>query len=187
MQPRNTGFAALLTLLPAVGWSQSYAPHLLIDIARNAVNAEVLGSRTVPKISGTIPAKPVFVTIEVNGAVRGCRGALATRFNSLEAEILQAARSAAAHDPRYRPLSKEELKQFLVTVTVVERLEPINSVSGLTPEDGLVLKSGNRTGIVLPWEGKDPATRLKWAYRKAGVAEGSSVSLQRLIAQRYRG
>jgi len=186
MQPRKTGFAALLTLLPAAGWSQSYDPHLLIELARSAVTAEVQGS-PIPKMRGSIPPKAVFVTIEINGVVRGCRGTLTTRSASLEAEIQQAARSAAAHDPRYRPLSKEELKRFLVTVTIVDRLEPITNISGLTPEDGLVLKSGNRTGIVLPWEGKDPATRLKWAYRKAGVAEGSSVSLHRLVAERFRG
>jgi hypothetical protein len=40
---------------------------------------------------------------------------------------------------------------------------------------------------VLPWEGKDPRIRLKWAYQKAGVAIGASANLYRLTATRFRG
>jgi len=50
-----------------------------------------------------------------------------------------------------------------------------------------VLKSGAKVGVVLPWEGKDPKTRLAWAYRKAGVKPGTSVRLYKLKAERYRG
>ena len=74
-----------------------------------------------------------------------------------------------------------------MTVTLIERLEPLTDLATLRPGDGLVLTAGSRTGIVLPWEGRDPKTRLDWAYRKAGVVRGASVRLQRLIAPRYRG
>lgn len=169
----------------AVFLTQTFDPPRLISLARSAVEAEVQGKPT--QTSGKTPPRPVFVTIEIDGQVRGCRGDLRTRAKSLEEEVVLAARSAAAHDPRYRPLTPKDLKRYLVTVTVVGRLEPLGTIAMLTPEEGLVLKAGSRTGIVLPWEGKDPATRLKWAYRKAGVAEGSAVSLQKLIAERFRG
>jgi hypothetical protein len=79
------------------------------------------------------------------------------------------------------------LKSFQVTVTLVKALEPISSVDGITPEQGIVLQSGDKTGIVLPWEGKDPQVRLSWAYRKAGVAEGTNAKLFRLKGERFRG
>ena len=129
----------------------------------------------------------MFVTIEVDGTIRGCRGSLTTRTPTLFEEVCDAARSAAAFDARYRPLGASELAKMKVTVTIVYRIELISSVRGLTAADGLVLKSGDKTGVVLPWEGKDPQVRLKWAYAKAKVATGTPVNLYRLVAERYRG
>lgn len=163
-----------------------YDVGALIKLARHAVTAEV-AKREPPTPDKTTPARPVFVTIERKGVVLGCRGSLVVRSESLEGEVVAAARAAAAHDPRYRPLSPADLNGFLVTVTIVERQEAIHEVDGLKPEDGLVLVSGDQTGVVLPWEGKDPHVRLDWAYRKAGVSKGAKVALYRLIAQRFRG
>jgi AMMECR1 domain-containing protein len=104
-------------------------------------------------------------------------------------EVVRAARSAATFDPRYRPLRPDDLRDFAVTVSVVERQTPLSmsELATLSPEEGLVLQSGARFGIVLPFEGRDPRTRLGWAWKKAGVAPGSSCRLFRLQAQRFRG
>jgi len=160
----------------------------LIYIARAAVRSEVTAS-SAPAARTHSPARGVFVTIERNGRVVGCRGSLEPITPSLEQEIDRNARAAARHDPRYQPLKPSDLREYLVTVTVVKRLEPITEggALALSPSEGLVLKSGTRTGVVLPWEGRDPATRLRWAYTKAGAANGSPCRLYRLIAERYRG
>ena len=165
------------------------APDLnsdLVQLARKSVEAEVL-HRPIPKPVTRTEVRPVFVTIEKYGKVLGCRGDISCRTTSLEDEVIQAARGAAAHDPRYRPLTQGDLKDFLVTVTIVSRKESISRVDSLEPSDGLVLVSGDKKGIVLPWEGRDPQIRLKWAYKKAGVADGAPASLFRLIASRSRG
>ena len=176
----------MLVGLVTCSYSQTPAEQAkYIEIARKAVVAAVQGSVFSPKGNGK--PVPVFVTIERKGAVIGCRGSLKPRSASLEQGIADAARSAAQHDPRYRPLQSGDLKEFLVTVTLVQRLEPLRNVSGLTREDGLVLTQGSKVGIVLPWEGKDPKVRLSWAYRKAGVLEGSDCKLERLVAVRFRG
>ncbi len=132
---------------------------------------------------------PIFVTIERRGKVVGCRGTLRSTQSSLEREVVHAARSAAAFDPRYRPLNSDDLKDFAVTVSVVERQMPLSmgELPTLSPEEGLVLQSGERFGIVLPFEGRAPQTRLSWAWKKAGATPGSSCRLFRLIAQRFRG
>ena len=158
-----------------------------ILIARQAIRATVQNQSIPINSQAGHAARPVFVTIEVDGTIRGCRGSLTARCRSLEEEIREAARSAAAFDPRYKPLRKEEVAKFKVTVTLITRLEPIQDAGGIGPEDGLVLKSGSKTGVVLPWEGKDPKVRLGWAYRKAGVPANAAVSLCRLVGERVRG
>ena len=163
----------------------------LLTLAHAAVRSEVAGTPlVVTELAKTAtPTQAVFVTIERGGMVVGCRGSLVPRCRTLQDEVVQAARAASGHDPRYKPLTPTALKDILVTVTLVERLEPIEAraIDTLTPNDGLVLTSGSRTGIVLPWEGKNPRTRLEWAYRKAGVASGAACVLRRMIAQRFRG
>jgi len=155
-----------------------YAHQVVSSVVRHA---------PAPASQNLGPAQAVFVTLEVDGVIRGCRGSLTVRSTSLAGEILDAARSAAQHDPRYRPLSARELERLRITVTLVERLEPIEWPSYLSPEHGLVLRAGSKVGVVLPWEGKDPEVRRLWAYRKAGVAVGSEGTLWRLIGQRFRG
>jgi len=173
----------LVTLRPALA-----EPSPIVVLARDAVRAEVLGQQA-PAPHAATPPQPVFVTIERRGRILGCRGTLESRSRSLEQEVLLAARAAAGHDPRYRPLTSGDLDGFLVTVTRVERLEPISQddVPSLTPDQGLVLRAGEAVGVVLPWEGKDPRVRLEWAYRKAGVRQGTGVRLFRMIAERERG
>jgi AMMECR1 domain-containing protein len=155
-------------------------------LARDVIESEVRKTPP-PKIPDLGRPRPVFVTIERDNKVLGCRGSLATRKGSLGDEVAEAARSACAHDPRYRPVRERDLDRFLVTVTLVDRLDPIDNMASLQPEDGLVLTAGSRSGIVLPWEGKDPATRLRWAYQKAGVPVGSPAKLSRMVAERWRG
>jgi AMMECR1 domain-containing protein len=166
--------------------SWAYDSDKLLLLARASIVAGV--HRTAPpKFEASESAKPVFITIEREGKVIGCRGSLRPRTQSIEAEVVASARSAATTDPRYRPLTPQDLKNFRVTVTVVESQSPISAaqIASLEREDGLVLKAGNRTGIVLPWEGSDPSIRLKWAYKKAGVAQGAACQLFRLKAERF--
>ena len=169
---------------PCFAWTESG----LIALAREAVTREVLHQSPPATSDGEAP-KPVFVTIERSGKILGCRGTLRTTQSSLEREVVRAARSASVGDPRYRPLSPSDLIGFRVTVSVVEAQTPLSmgDLDSLSPEDGLVLQSGERFGIVLPFEGRDPQIRLGWAWKKAGVAPGSPCRLFRLKAQRFRG
>ena len=158
----------------------------LIEVARSAILAEVHG-RPSPALRRDEPAKPVFVTVEVGGKVRACRGSLEVRTGSLEEEVALAAKGAAGYDPRYGRLTAARIAGMKVTVTVIEAQRPIGDTTGLRPEDGLALLANGKTGVVLPWEGKDAKTRLLWAYRKAGVTPGAPARFLLLTARRSRG
>ena len=169
-------------------WARAYEEADLIALARANVEAAVK-HQAPPTTDKSERARPVFVTIERDGKVIGCRGTLQARFGSLQAEVAGAARSAATTDPRYRPLAPGDLKNYLVTVTVIEKQTPLEkaNIGSLQRGEGLVLQSGNRVGVVLPWEGSDARVRLSWAYKKAGVTPGASCRLYRLQAARFRG
>lgn len=175
---------ALLWIIPA----RAYQEADLIALARANVEAAVKNQAPPAPDKGE-RARPVFVTIERGGKVIGCRGTLQARFGSLQAEVAGAARSAARTDPRYRPIAPADLKNYLVTVTVIESQTPLEiaDIGSLQRSEGLALQSGNRVGVVLPWEGGDARVRLGWAYKKAGVAPGASCRLYRLQAGRFRG
>lgn len=179
---------AVLTTLTWALPLWAYDQTQLLALARSSIRAAVRGE-ALPRFESRSGAQPVFVTIERFGKVVGCRGSLRARTSSLEAEVATTARSAAATDPRYRPLTPAQLQQFRVTITIVRAQIPLDAsaIASLQREDGLVLQSGNRTGIVLPWEGSDPLVRLGWAYQKAGVARGVKCRLFRLKAERFAG
>ncbi|MHB8636560.1 MAG: AMMECR1 domain-containing protein [Fimbriimonadaceae bacterium] len=173
-----------LTVFGGAAPGGTYDRRALLSLARAAIVAEVKKSPP-PKPTTSTPVRPVFVTIEIGGNVHGCRGSLEVRASTLEGEIILAARAAASHDPRYRPISRAQLHHFNVTITVIEEKLPIRDVAGLAPADGIALESGSKWGIVLPWEGKDPRVRLRWAYDKAGVVDGAPANLYRLVAERF--
>lgn len=158
----------------------------LLALAHESIRRAVLSLPPLPAL-GTAPAQGVFVTIERKGQVVGSRGTLTPRGSGLDEELVATARAAAAHDPRYRMLQPVDLRNIQVTITLVKSLEPLPDIAALHPDEGLVLKVGTKLGVVLPGEGKDPKTRLEWAYRRAGLKPGSPAYLQKMRATRFKG
>jgi len=101
-----------------------------------------------------------FVTLKREGQLRGCIGSLEAR-EPLARAVAEAAFSAAFGDPRFPPLSREELGDLEIEIAVLSPLQAID-VSGerellevLRPGlDGLVLSEGPRRSTFLPavWE-----------------------------------
>ncbi len=172
----------LAVLLAGLG--QISSPESLAKFTYQSVEA-ILKAQPLPTPTTKTPPKGIFVTIESDGKVLGCRGTLDSSEATIELEIQKSVRAAAIFDPRYHGVHIGN-KPFAVTLTIVDRFEPIGSISSLLPQEGLILRSKLGVGIVLPYEGKDPFIRLNWAYTKAKTPHGEPVQLERLFAQRYR-
>ncbi len=125
-----------------------------------------------------------FVTLTLDGQLRGCIGSLVAR-RSLAADIAANARAAAFEDPRFAPVTAEEVGRIRVEVSVLsepEALPPCTEaelLEVLRPGvDGLVLRSGGRRATFLPqvWSevanSEDFVARLK---QKAGIRPGDDV------------
>jgi AmmeMemoRadiSam system protein A len=97
-------------------------------------------------------ARAVFVTLrDANGQLRGCVGRLEPGEATLGAEVARTARSAAREDPRFSPVSSDELPGLSFEVSVLEPAEPVTERTELDPKEyGVVVTSGARRGVLLP-------------------------------------
>ena len=148
----------------------------LLAIAREAVNAAAGAPVTLLEISGDFPAATgAFVTIKRGGRLRGCIGTLQCQLPLAE-EIRRVAGSAAREDPRFPPLTRAELDDLEVEVSVLgplERIDPADPGAIEIGRHGLVAEQGHRRGLLLPqvaseW-GWDREAFLAHTCAKAGL------------------
>lgn len=171
-------------------------PGDLPRLAREAVEAfirsgEILQQpREVP--AGLLSERaPCFVSLKtVDGELRGCIGTIEAAKESLAQEIVANAISAAMNDPRFEPVSEDELPNLCYSVdvllpaeeTVIEELDP--AVFGVIVED----ETTSRRGLLLPdIQGVETVEQqVEIAMRKAGIPRDTPVKLWRFKVERFR-
>ena len=131
-----------------------------------------------------------FVSLKTaSGDLRGCIGTIEPAQDTLAAEIIANAISAATRDPRFEPVAADELENLRYSVDVLSATEPAQLenldplIYGVIVED----ESGLHRGLLLPaLEGIDTAERqIEIASRKAGITPGTPVRLTRFSVSRY--
>lgn len=129
-----------------------------------------------------------FVCLKKQGGLRGCIGTFQPTRESLAEEIVSNAISAACRDPRFPPVSSEELEELEVSVDVLSEPEPVHDAAQLDPHRyGVIVRRGNRTGLLLPdLEGVDSVEeQLEIARSKAGISPHEPIQLYRFTVNRY--
>ena len=152
---------------------------LLLGIARAAIAREL--GRMHPAVEDAHWLREpgaCFVTLRQEDRLRGCIGTLKAHRALLE-DVKANARNAAFRDPRFPPLSAEELERTCVEVSLLSSLEVIEAeseaaaLSQLRPGvDGLVFEYGYHQSTYLPqvWEDlPDPIEFLATLRQKAGL------------------
>jgi AmmeMemoRadiSam system protein B/AmmeMemoRadiSam system protein A len=103
-----------------------------------------------------------FVTLKSNGALRGCIGRFISS-DPLYLVVRESAISSAFEDPRFEPLTKEELDKIEIEITVLGPLKKINDISEIVlGKHGIYIKKGYRSGTMLP----QVATENKWTVEE---------------------
>ncbi|MEG1617209.1 MAG: AmmeMemoRadiSam system protein A [Bacteroidales bacterium] len=123
-----------------------------------------------------------------DGSLRGCIGTIMPTKSSLLEEIKANAVSAALHDPRFLPLSKEELEDLEISVDVLGDPEPVQAITQLDPKVyGVIVSAGSRRGVLLPdLPGVDKVEdQIHIAMQKAGIEPGTPISVERFKVKRY--
>src|SRR5688500_17382909 len=167
----------------------------ITSLARAAVETYVLRRRVIK------PARPAqtsllsqpsacFVCIKTVGLdLRGCIGTVEPEEGTLAEEIIVNAIKAATRDPRFQPLSGDELPSLRYSVDVLGRPEPAEfedlnpSVFGVVVTD----HSGRRRGLLLPAieSIRTPAQQVGVAARKAGIEPHEPLKLYRFRTHRF--
>lgn len=123
-----------------------------------------------------------------DSSLRGCIGTIMPTKPTLEEEIKTNAISAAFMDPRFAPLKKEELENLEISVDVLGEPESIINTDELDPKVyGVIVSAGSKRGVLLPdLPGIDKVEQqLHIAMQKAGIAEGTPISVYRFKVHRY--
>lgn len=132
-----------------------------------------------------------FVSLTKNGQLRGCIGTIAPTRASLAEEIVANAVSAGLHDPRFPPVTADELPELVYDVDVLGEPEPVEGREGLDPRRYGVIVSApdGRRGLLLPdLDGVDTVDeQLRIAARKGGIAlSEEGVAIERFVVERHR-
>jgi AmmeMemoRadiSam system protein A len=145
-------------------------------IARRIIEARAKGENPPdiqPKSEKLKEQRGAFVCIHKQGMLRGCIGSLQPDC-ALYEQITEMAQAAAFRDPRFTPVSAEELPFLDIEISV---LTPFSQIYG--PDEieigkhGLIIRNGHRSGLLLPQVASDrnwgPITFLEETCGKAGL------------------
>jgi AmmeMemoRadiSam system protein A len=157
-----------------------------LGLARRAVEAAVRGHPLPP-----VPDEPayrekggVFVTLKKKGMLRGCIGHF-RGYSSLGETVVKMASAAALEDPRFIPVTPDEVPELDITISLLSPMTRTGAQDVVPGIHGVYVRSGPYSGTLLPQvateEGWDRETLLSHTCMKAGLhpdAWKSSSSLE---------
>ena len=156
--------------------------QILLALARGTIARELGGTGSAAAAAEDAPwlreHGATFVTLKQGERLRGCIGSLQAR-RPLVDDVKSNAAAAAFRDPRFPPLTREELDRTRVEVSLLSPMEPIefeseeDALAQLRPGiDGVVFEYGYHSSTYLPQVWKDlsePAEFLATLKQKAGL------------------
>jgi AmmeMemoRadiSam system protein A len=167
----------------------------LLDIAEASIRHGLDRGTPLPIDLAAYPAAlaehaAMFVTLHNAGALRGCIGS-ARAWRPLANDVAINAFGAAFEDPRFDPVSWDEVDALDIDISILGPASPIRVssevelIAALRPgRDGVILTEGTRRGLFLPavWENvKDAQDFIAHLKDKAGIGKWSP----RVRAERF--
>jgi AmmeMemoRadiSam system protein A len=125
----------------------------LLELVRRSISTKLKDGdfpRTPPKDPALLEPRGAFVTLKNSGMLRGCIGRMESE-RPLWETVAMMARAAAFEDPRFQPVTLEELGGLSVEISILtpfERLEKPETV--VVGKHGLLIEKGFNRGVLLP-------------------------------------
>jgi AmmeMemoRadiSam system protein A len=148
----------------------------LRDLAQATIRARVMGEPlpAIPAVTDALRRKAgAFVSLHRRGMLRGCIGYVEA-VSPLANAVQDMALSAAFQDPRFEPLTADELQDLDIEISVLTPFEKISDPDRIeVGRHGLMIRKGGASGLLLPqvpvqfdW---DRLTFLRQTCQKAGL------------------
>ena len=168
----DTALAEAARPLPRVGRE---AIRSSLERREPLLEVEPLGLLSAPA--------PVFVTLRIDGELRGCIGSLVALRANLVEETMDRARAAAFDDPRFPRLTLAELDSTSIEVSILRPLERVSSFAELDPARfGIEVqdKRGRRAVLLPEIDGIETVQQqVDATRRKAGIPAGQDLEIRR--------
>lgn len=139
---------------------ERYYSKYVIEMARQSIIASINQEEFIPRGIPTVLTQygASFVTLKLKGELRGCIGSVYPT-KPLILDIIDNAKNAAFQDPRFEPLTIEELENLEVSVSILSSIERISFkderdlLSKIYPY-GVIIAERNKRAVYLPvvWE-----------------------------------
>ena len=152
--------------------------RFLLNVARSTLDARLAHSSPPspePWDGPLMEQRGAFVTLKIDGALRGCIGHVIGVAPLWEA-VQENAIAAGFRDPRFEPLRREELSRVTIEISALTPLRPASPDEIVVGRDGILIERGTSRGLLLP----QVATEYGWnreqfldhTCRKAGLEAG---------------
>ncbi len=151
----------------------------LLSIARRTL-VDLLTESDPRRHEASTPAlreeRPAFVTLRRrdSGELRGCRGECVAQRPLIES-VVYAAIAAATDDPRFPPVTLDELPALRIEISALTAMSPIRPEDVVVGRHGLMIVSKPKSGLLLPQVavtyGWDRHDFLRGLCRKAGLSD----------------
>ncbi len=148
----------------------------LLRLAHDSIAAALSRAHLEPVVPWPHLAVPraAFTTLHLDARLRGCVG-FVQALRPLHRTVAETAVAAAFQDPRFLPVSREEVSLLQVEISVLSPLAEIAPEAVVVGRHGLVVSQGFRRGLLLPQvaveHGWDRLTLLRETCRKAGLED----------------
>ena len=150
----------------------------LLELARQAIEIYLTNGEK-PEVTSEdeilTEERGAFVSLKVSDQLRGCIGYLLPS-EPLYKTVIDVAIAAATQDYRFLSLTKDDLKDTRIEISVLCLPEPVKDVNEIEiGKHGIIITKGNKQGLLLPQvpveQNWDLKTFLKHGCLKAGLPE----------------
>jgi uncharacterized protein len=190
MCPLPDNRSSRLTCLSGRSQPDEFSPEersLLLRLAHDAIAATFDERDLVlaPPSAHLAEPRGAFTTLYYRGSLRGCVGYVFP-VTPLYRTVAESARGAAFDDSRFSPVTRDEVPELQVFLSVLSPPQPIQADQVEIGRHGLLISLGPFRGLLLPQvpveHGWDRIAFLEQTCRKAGLPPNAWQSGARLEA-----